>query len=130
MTRPPAPAFPDLELWLSGQLRTAWLDRDRKVWVSREMPDDAPRPWMILVRDDGGPDGLIRATRRVGFRCFAPDDQVATDFARETSAIVRGLRFTGPMRDVVTSGPVQVDDKTRLPCRYFTAATRVRGRIE
>lgn len=126
----PAVTFPDLELWFPEQLRAAWRDRDRQVWVSRRMPDDGPRDWMILVRDDGGPDELVRATRRIAFRCFAPDDQVATDFARQTSQIVRDLKFTGPLLDVVTSGVVQVDDKTRLPCRYFTAATRVRGRIE
>lgn len=122
--------FPDLELWLSQQIRATWAARGRTVWVSRKLPETGARDWMVIVRDDGGPDSLVRAIRRVGLRCFTPNDQDANDFARQTSEIVRGLRFTGPLRDVQTSGAVQVDDKTGQPCRYLTATMRVRGQIE
>ena len=114
--------FPDSELWLTGALRAALVD----AYVDIEVPTTR-RPKEVILRRDGGPDDLIQSHQRFGFRVFAPKKGDAIRLADLTSAHLRGLRFTGPIRDVSTTSPFSVNDPSGVPCRYFTAEVAVRG---
>lgn len=114
--------FPDSELWLTGALRAALVD----AYVDIEVPTTR-RPKEVILRRDGGPDALIQSRQRFGFRVFATKKADAIRLADLASAHLRGLRFTGPIRDVSTTSPFSVNDPSGVPCRYFTAEVSVRG---
>lgn len=114
--------FPDSELWLTGALRAALVG----VYVDIEVPT-ARRPKEVVLRRDGGPDGLVQSRQRFGFRVFATKKADVIPLADLVSAHVRGLRFTGPARDITTTSPFSVNDPSGVPCRYFTAEIAVRG---
>lgn len=114
--------FPDSELWLTGALRGALSD----TYVDIRIPSQR-RPREVIVRRDGGPEGFVIATQRFGIRCFASTEKQVSDLADETSARLRGLRFTGPAREITTTSPFPVEDESGVPCRYFTAEVAVRG---
>ena len=115
--------FPDSELWLTGALRGALSD----TFVDIRIPSQR-RPREVIVRRDGGPEGFVIATQRFGIRCFAATEKQVSDLADETSARLRGLRFTGPAREITTTSPFPVEDESGVPCRYFSAEIAVRGR--
>lgn len=114
--------YPDSELWLTGALRAALTD----VYVGIRIPSQR-RAREVIVRRDGGPEGLVIATQRFGIRVFAPDEKSVSDLADEVSARLRGLRFTGPARSISTTSPFPVEDPSGVPLRYFTAEIAVRG---
>ena len=114
--------YPDSELWLTGELRSALTG----VHVGIRVPTQR-RPKEVIVRRDGGPEGFVIATQRFGIRCFAATEKQVSDLADETSARVRALRFTGIARAVTTTSPFPVEDPSGVPCRYFTAEVAVRG---
>lgn len=114
--------FPDSELWLTGALRAALGD----VYVDVKVPTTR-RPKEVIVRRDGGPDGVVTSVQRFGVRVFADKEHTASALADETSARLRGLRFTGPARKITTTSPFPVDDPSGRPCKYFTAEITVRG---
>lgn len=114
--------FPDSELWLTGALRGALTG----VHVGIRIPTRR-QPKEVIVRRDGGPEGFVIATQRFGIRCFAASEKQVSDLADETSARLRGLRFTGPAREITTTSPFPVEDESGVPCRYFTAEVAVRG---
>jgi len=114
--------FPDSEQWLCGALRAALGD----VYVDIKVPTTR-RPKEVIVRRDGGPDGFVTSLQRFGVRVFADSEQNASKLADLTSAHLRGLRFTGPARQITTTSPFPVDDPSGRPCRYFTAEITVRG---
>ena len=115
--------FPDSELQLTGGLRAAL---PAGTYVDIRIPSTR-RPREVIVRRDGGPEGLIIARQRFGFRVFAPSEKEVSDLADLTSANVRALRFTGHFRDISTTSPFPVEDQSGIPCRYFTAEIAARG---
>ena len=114
--------YPDSELWLTGALRNALTG----VYVDIRIPSQR-RPLEVIVRRDGGPEGLVIADQRFGIRVFAPTEKQVSDLADETSARLRGLAFTGPARRVTTTSPFPGEDESGVPCRYLTAEIAVRG---
>lgn len=118
--------YPDSEQWLTGAIRAALKAAGREAYVDIRVPSQR-RDRMVLVRRDGGPEGVVLAVQRFGIRVFGKSEKDATDTADLTAALVRGLRFTGPARNITTTSPFAVEDPSDQPLRYFTAEVAVRG---
>ena len=117
--------FPDVELALTGRLRTALAAHGYAgVFVSNTRGTQATAVW---VRRDGGPAlDQVREAARVGINVFAPSEQAATDLARTVSALMRAMPDGAPiLRVEQTSGPSPIADSS--PRRYMTFEVDVRG---
>lgn len=121
----PAIIFPDVELELTGYLRTALAAHGYPgTYVSNTRGTAATAVW---VRRDGGPVlDIVREAARVGINVFAPSEQAATNLARTVSALVRAAADGAPIVRVTQSaGPTPIADST--PRRYMTFEVTVRG---
>lgn len=116
--------FPDVELTLTGYLRTALAAHGYPgMFVSNRRESQTSAVW---VRRDGGPTGLVTSDARVGVNVFAPTEQAATDLANVVSALLRAAPGTGAIKRVrETGGPSAVADTT--PRRFMTYEVRVIG---
>lgn len=124
MTAPPI-IFPDVELELTGYLRTALAAHGYPgVFVSNRRESQATAVW---VRRDGGPTlDQVREAARVGVNVFAPTEQTVTDLARTVSALLRAAADGTPVvRVTQTGGPSPIADAG--PRRYMTFEVTVRG---
>ena len=118
--------YPDSEQWLTGAIRAALKAAGREAYVDIQVPSPR-RDRMVIVRRDGGPEGVVLATQRFGIRVFGKTEKDATDTADLTAALLRGLRFTGPARNITTTSPFAGEDPSDQPLRYLTAEIAVRG---
>lgn len=123
----PAIIFADVELELTGYLRTALAAHGYPgMHVSNTRGTQATAVW---VRRDGGPTlDQVRELARVGVNVFAPTEQAATDLARTVSALLRAAADGSPIVKVTqTMGPSPVADST--PRRYCTFEITQRGAV-
>jgi hypothetical protein len=117
--------FPDVELVLTGKLRTALAAHGYPgIFVSNRRESQAQAVW---VRRDGGPVlDQVREAARVGVNVFDTSEQKVTDLARTVSALLRAAADGAPILRVrQTSGPSPIPDST--PRRYMTFEIDVRG---
>ncbi len=92
----PAVQLPDVELMLTGWLRTA-LAGPR---VVRRLPGNLEQvlPVVQVTRIGGGRDQQVLDRPRVDVDCYATSDEAASDLARQVEALLVS------MRGVTTSG--------------------------
>lgn len=125
MTTPPI-IFPDVELVLTGYLRTALATRGYPgVFVSNQRGTQTTAVW---VRRDGGPSlDQVREAARVGVNVFSDTEQRTNDLARTVSALLRASADGNPVVKVTqTLGPSPVADASG-PRRYMTFEVTTRG---
>lgn len=126
----PLVGFDDVELILTGKLRTALGARGEPfvagVKVDHLVP--SPRPVrLVQIRRDGGPRlDVVRESARIGVNVWAATEQDVTDLAR----IVRALLWACPdgqpiCRVSELSGPSPIPDTT--PRRYMTFELIIKG---
>jgi hypothetical protein len=121
----PAIIFPDVELELTGYLRTALAANGYPgMYVSNTRGAQATAVW---VRRDGGPVlDQVRETARVGINVFAGTEVAVNDLARTVSALMRAAADGSPIvRVTQPTGPTPIADST--PRRYMTFEVTVRG---
>lgn len=126
----PLVAFPDVELWAAGYLRTALAARAEPyaagVFVSNAVPSTR-RDRMVIVRRDGGPRlDAVREVARLGVNVWGSTEQEVTDLTR----LVRALLWAAPdgkpvCKAVENSGPSSIPDAQ--PRRFMTFELTVRG---
>lgn len=122
--------FPDIELWLTGYLRTALAARAEPVasgvTVSTSTPTTRPAR-LVTVRRDGGPRvGRVLEAARIGVNVWAATEQDATDLTRLVRALITAADGQGPVKHVgEQSGPSPIADAA--PRRFFTVELTVRG---
>ena len=137
---------PDLELWLTGHLRTRLTHMGlgaARVQVGNKEPDD---PWptgtrLVIVRDDSGPQlSTIHYARSVGVTVIAGtrrDDQPAGDLARLVYGILTEdpgiIQAPGsPIASIEHDecrGPWAVTEPHDAARRYMTIAYTVTGHL-
>lgn len=129
----PVVIFDDMELWATGALRTLLNARPESytdnVWVDNVVPN--PRhDRMVIVRRDGGPRlDVVRESVNLAVNVWGETEQVATDLARLTAALL----WSSPDGDPVvrvdqTLGPSPVPDSSEHPRRFMTFDLICRGR--
>jgi hypothetical protein len=124
--------FPNLEVWLTGWLRTK-LDARTEPFTTGVVVDHLvpnPRPArLVQVRRDGGPKvNPLTEAARVGVNVWAATEFDADELARLTRAILSGAAGQGPVKRVTeTTGPSPVPDV--VPRKYFTVELLVHGSI-
>lgn len=128
----------DLEKFLCRYLRAALAGTGSElatgVYVGNEFPEQR-RPKSVVVRDDGGPAGLVTKQPAVGITVLAGDDpadgQEATDLALLVEALMWGCPGIDPGNPVAavlgSTGPSKVPDDTGQPRRYLTFELSVVG---
>lgn len=126
----PLVAFPDVELWAAGYLRTALAARTEPyaagVFVSNAVPSTR-RDRMVIVRRDGGPRlDAVREVARLGVNVWGSTEQEVTNLTR----LVRALLWAAPdgkpvCKAVENSGPSSIPDAQ--PRRFMTFELTVRG---
>jgi hypothetical protein len=117
--------FPDVELEVTGYLRTALAAHGYPgIFVSNRRETQSTAVW---VRRDGGPVlDVFRESARVGINVFALTEKAATDVARTVSALMRVAADGEPILRVSQSaGPTPIADSS--PRRYMTFEVHVRG---
>lgn len=117
--------FPDVELVLTGYLRTALAANGYPgMHVSNTRGTQATAVW---VRRDGGPVlDQVRETARVGVNVFAGTEQAVNNLARTVSALMRAAADGAPVVRVrQPTGPTPIADST--PRRYMAFEVTVRG---
>ena len=128
--------YPDIELVLTGKIRTALAGRAeayaQDVYVSNSVP--SPRkPRMVIVRRDGGLQEDLRDKPRVTFRVWAATEQDADDLARLVMALVPTFADGSPILaapSVGRTGPSPVPDQvgqTGQPQRLMSVEFHTRG---
>ncbi len=140
MTILPVVLFDDIELWATGKLRAALLARTEpytdNVLVSNKIPNDPVtgepkrRDRMVIVRRDGGPRlDVVREVARLGINVWGETDQIATDLARMTAALLWSSPDGDPVSKVTqTLGPSSVPDESKQPRLYMTFELISKGR--
>jgi len=126
----PLVAFPDVELILTGFLRTA-LNARTEPYVTGVKVDHVtpnPRPVrLVTVRRDGGPRlDVAREAARVGVNVWAATEQDVSDLARLVRALIWAVPDGSPICKVTElSGPSPIADVA--PRRYLTYELVVKG---
>jgi hypothetical protein len=125
----PVVVFPDVELWLTGYLRTGLTAAG---WTGvRVATTKEPGARSVWVRGDGGRRlDAVRAAARVGVNVFADgaNGQAVSNLARLVHALVGACPDGRPVLAVSSlTQPFPIDDPTGQPCRYLTAELIVRG---
>lgn len=121
-----AVTFDDVEVTIPAALRaalTAWPD----LYVGRNTPTPT-RPYMILVRRQGGIPRRVYDQPRLGFDVWAPTDQEANDLSRDLVRAMYALDARGEIKALSMSGPSEIpnaDTVSRI--RYLSADFRTRG---
>lgn len=130
--------FPDSVLWACSKLRTLLAARPEaytsNVYVGDKFPTGANnkptrKDRMVIIRRDGGPrlDGA-REVSRLGLQVWATTDQEVNDLARMVRALLWSSADGNPVVRVDDqSGPTDVADESRQPCRYLVIELVVRG---
>lgn len=100
MTLQPAPVMPqDVELWLTGYLRTFLAGRAEAyaagVYVSNTKPT-TDRPRTVVVRRDGGPVRGVLDFPRVAVRVWADVEREAADLSRLIVGALKTAPNSGP----------------------------------
>lgn len=129
--------FPDVELVLTGRMRTALAARGESyaqgVYVSNRVPDAASggrRDRMVIFRRDGGAASEVLDDARVSARVWATTEQDATDLARLVAALLWAMPNGTPIVSVDTeSGPLPIADDSGQPLRYSVYRVRSRGEV-
>ena len=111
--------FPDVELYLTGHLRTALAAYGYPgIFVSNKRGTQTTAVW---VRRDGGPTlDVVREAARVGINVYAPTEQAVGDLARTVGALVRAAADGEPVVKVEQTGGPSPD---RGRARTSRAAT-------
>ena len=128
----PLVIFDDIELWVTGHLRTVLAVRTEPytdgVFVSNRVPTTR-RDRMVIVRRDGGPRlDAVREAARIGVRVWALTDQDATDLARLTAVLLWASPDGSPVCKVSQlSGPSWTTDESGASILYSTFELIVRG---
>lgn len=123
-------AFPDVELWATGYLRSALAARSEPyaagVLVGVIVPD-VRRDRMVMVRRDGGPRlDQIRESARLSVRVWGRTEQEASDLARLVAALLWASPDGDPvLRVTQNSGPSPIPDEQ--PQRLMSFDVVVRG---
>jgi len=131
----------DLELWLTGWLRTQLADRPEPVCQGVKVDNKEPAPntaWparLVVVRDDGSSEVELNVdSAALGVTIYAgtkslPKD--ANDLARIVRALIRDCARVEPGNPVAavtaSAGPFKVDDARPEACRYLTFELAVVG---
>ena len=129
MTWQPAPIlFPDAELTLTTALRTAISSRGESgVFVGNRIPATR-RDRMVIVIRDGGTASNLRDRARMRVLVWDTTDQKATNLARLVVALAPTLIGSGGiLRSDHLSGPYEVPDESKQPCRYLLFEFHLRG---
>lgn len=100
MTLQPAPVIPpDVELWLTGYLRTFLAGRlepyAADVYVSNTKPT-TDRPRTVVVRRDGGPIRGVFDYPRIAVRVWADVEREAADLSRLIVGALKTAPNDGP----------------------------------
>jgi len=126
----PLVTFPDVELFLTGWLRTALAARTELfkvgVVVASAVPTNRPAR-LVTIRRDGGPRiDVARESARIGVNVYAATEQDAAALAGLVRALLWACPDGAPIcRAVELSGPSPVADV--VPRRYMTFELVVRG---
>lgn len=131
----------DLELWLTGWLRTQLVARTEPVCRNVKVDNKEPLPgneWparLVVVRDDGSSEVELHVdSASIGVTVYAgtkvlPKD--ANDLARIVRALIRDCARAEPGNPVAavtaSAGPFKVDDERPEACRYLTFELAVVG---
>lgn len=116
--------YPDLELVVTGYLRTALADYGYPaMFVSNTRGTQTTAVW--VRRDGGSALNIIREQPRITTNVFAPTEQTATDLARTVAALMRAMPRQYATDVVEVSGPSPVVDST--PRRFMIHELIVRG---
>lgn len=132
---------PDLELWLTGYVRSLAASEGVEATVTNKEPDDLTTPLvepLIVIRDDSGPRlSHVTFERSIGFSVLAGTrmhDQPANDLARWLAAVLFDLELPlvegSPIASVDVdgcNGPYAVPDLLDVARRYGTAQYTVVG---
>lgn len=128
----PVIVTPDVELWVTGWLRSALAARQEPyasaVFVSNATPDPR-RGRMAIVRRDGGPRvDMLHEAARLGVNVWGSTEQDAADLARLVEGLLLSVRACDPVETVTSlSGPSSIPDAQ--PRRYFTVEVLMRGAV-
>lgn len=113
--QPAATVAVDVELWATDYLRGELLQRPEHyadAFVSNRVPNSR-RPFMVIVRDDGGPTEALRDISRLNVRCWADEEGDAVDLFRLVAALVRVAPDGSPvLRVAQLSGGLPVPDES------------------
>lgn len=127
----PAILFPDVELLVTGRLRTLLSARSESyvfgTVVSNKVPNPRP-PRLVVIRRDGGTPLRERDRARLGVQVWGGTEQQTNDLAR----LVRALLMKLPGSDGVLyvdppTAPIDTPDESGHERRYFTTEIHVRG---
>lgn len=118
-----AVVFPDVELFVTGYLRTALADAT--VYVGN-VDGSSTKARRVIVRRDGGPQtSPVTEVARLGVRVFAATEQAASDLARTVYAHLAATPGAGPVRRFQgLSGPSAVADPSG-PMRFLSCELTV-----
>lgn len=123
--KPPV-IFPDVELVLTGYLRTALASYGYPgMFVSNKRETQATAVW---VRRDGGPAlDVVRETARVGVNVYAPTEAKVDALARTVAALLVAAPNGAPVvRVTQSSGPSGVPEANGSR-RFMSFEVTVRG---
>jgi hypothetical protein len=124
----PLVTFPDVELVVTGYLRTALSSYGSPVRVSTFYTGN---PLEVVVRRDGGPSlDQLREVARLGVNVYAKatNDKAVNDLSRAVSAHLRAMPDGQPvLRVTQSSGPSPIPEASGLTRRYMTFEVYVRG---
>lgn len=125
--------FPDVEAWACDYFRDALTARLEPVATGVHVDNTVPNPRadrMVIVRRDGGTSNGLRDQARLSVRCWAENDEDATDLAR----LIAALLWVAPDGDPVLmvrqqSGPTPVPDDSHQSLRYLVFDVHTRGEV-
>lgn len=132
---------PDLELWLTGYVRSLAASEDVQATVTNKEPTSLSTPLvrpLIVIRDDSGPRlSQVTFDRSIGFSVLAGtrmNDQPANDLARWLAGVLFDLDLPlvdgSPIASVDVDGclgPYAVTEQLDVARRYGTAQYTVVG---
>ncbi|UOE45473.1 hypothetical protein [Agromyces larvae] len=137
----PAVIFPDVELWLTGHVRSELDARPEAVCADVVVDVKEPEPtgaWpskLVVIRFDGSTQtSILTDEASIGVTVFAgtkslPQD--ANDLARIVRAIVASSAGVEPGNPIAavnsTTGPIAVPEDAPRARRYFTAELVIHG---
>lgn len=132
---------PDLELWLTGYVRSLAASEGIQATVTNKEPADLSTPLvrpLIVIRDDSGPRlSHVTFDRSIGWSVLAGtrmNDRPANDLARWLAAVLFDLELPlvegTPIASVEVDGclgPYAVTEQLDVARRYGTAQYTVVG---
>lgn len=116
--------FPDVELVLTGFLRSALAARPEAycsgVHVSNSLPNPRPTRAVVVRRDGGRRTTHVTETAYVGLNVWAGDEQDAADLSRMTAALLHTLAPPPVVHVETQSAFSSIPDPSGQPRRFGT----------